>query len=84
MDVDCTDPFASLNVLDHVLICLILRINPRFCSLYGQGERVNDNKGGTNNLPLHQAHDLVWYTRSCMDNLCIREHGQHACSIRVA
>lgn len=56
-------------VLYHVLVCLRGRVNTGFCALNGQRERIDDDKRVSLNLALHESHDLVGYTRPCMDNL---------------
>ena len=58
-----------LDVLDHVLVRLVRRIDARLRALNGKGERVHDYDGVSNNLPLHEPHDFPWYTRACVDDL---------------
>lgn len=50
-----------LEVLDHVLVCLVLCIHARLSTMHGQCECVKDVKGmcfGTHGA-LHEAHHLV-------------------------
>src|SRR6266702_2708265 len=72
----CTKRFAYflrlLDVLDHVLIRLVRRVDARLRALNGQGERVHDHYGVSNDLPLHEPHDFPWYTGACMYDLCHR------------
>jgi len=60
---------AALDVLDHVLVRFCSGVHACLGSLDGQGERVHDNNGVSDNLSLHQAHDLVHASRSCVNDL---------------
>ena len=57
-----THAFAALDVLDHELVRLVCGVHSRLRTLYGEGERVDDYEGLADDLALHDAHDLVWYT----------------------
>lgn len=64
-----THLLASLDILDHVLVCLCSSVDTGFSSLNGQSERVHDDDRVPNDLSLHKTHNFVWYTRSCMNDL---------------
>lgn len=51
-----------LNVLDHVLVRLVRRIDARLGALNGERERVHDHDRMADDLPLHEPHDLPWDT----------------------
>ena len=59
---EVTDPFASLDILNHVLVRLILCIHSRLRTLHGKRKGVDHNKRISNHLSLHDAHNLIWDT----------------------
>ena len=64
-----THPFTPLNILDHVLVRLVLRVHSRLRALDGESEGVDHNERVPDYLALHDAHDLIWDTRAGMDGL---------------
>lgn len=72
-----TNPFALVFILHHVFVRLTSSINTSLCSLYGESKRVYDHQGVSYDFPLHETHDLVWYTRTRMDDLDIPLISQH-------
>jgi hypothetical protein len=58
-----------LHVLDHVLVCFVLRVDARLRALYGERKRIHDHDGMPDDLSLHKPHDFPWYTRARMYDL---------------
>ena len=56
--------FRLLHILDHVLICFVLRVDTRLRALYGERKRIHDHDGMPDDLSLHKPHDFPWYTRA--------------------
>lgn len=63
--------FAGLDVLDHVLVRLVLRIDTRLGTLHGQCEGVDNDERCADHFALHKPHDLVWHARPSMDDLIV-------------
>ena len=62
MLLSATHFLGLLDVLNHVFVRLIGRIDARLRALDWERERVHDYDGMPDNLSLHKPHDLPWYT----------------------
>lgn len=59
----------ELEVADHVLIGLHLRVDSRLGTLDGQGERIHNDHGIAVDLALHQAHHFELAARPSVHHL---------------